>query len=385
MKTKKRRPFLNFIYGLYYGRNARSAFKRREKQISLIDKRLALAVAAFVFALSLLAVCASAVMGSLAEKRILFTIIAAVSALVMLAYIYTLKKGMKLPISVHYGYYAVVLTAVLLGSVIRGYEIKTLFCMLMILFPMFTMDKPGRTNLVFMAFLGAFLFVVHQLEPEDMEKTMLTALAAFAAGCFISRYQVHSRLNDMIYKAHIERERDTDGLTRLYTRTAAVRDISAFLRGSSERAGECALFLIDIDNFKNVNDTLGHDSGDKLLVDISDTLRGLLRRSDYVSRLGGDEFIIFLADLPSHEWVNAKAAAVNAALCKTVVSGKKRVMVSASIGIAFAEGNASSYESLYRSADKAMYVSKQAGGNSFTVYSDRLFEWTTKIEQPNIR
>lgn len=389
MQKRKEKMPEKLTNSFYFGRNARAAFSRREKQIGVIDKKLACAVSAFVLCVALFSAAVSFFLTEFAQKRWMFFIMSAISATAFLYYTLALKHGKRAPVAVHYLYYSAVLVAILLCGYFSNFDIKTTYCMLTVLFSMFIIDKPGRINLVFLAYTAAFLLYAHLsagLSNEDVfALESMSGLTAFAAACFVSRHNVRTRLRDMAYKAHIEKERDTDGLTRLHTRAAAVRDISAFLLSNNQGDGECALFLIDIDNFKNVNDTLGHDNGDKLLVDISATLRSLLRRSDYVSRLGGDEFIIFLTDLPSHEWVNAKAAAINSALCKAVVTGKERVNVSASIGIAFADGKTSSYEALYRNADAAMYRAKQSGGNSFTVYSKALASQTRRQEHASVR
>ncbi len=360
--------FKKIIWMFYYGAGQRAPFKKRQRQIEQIDNKLGLALSAFIFFGCIAACLGSAVFPTLVPKRWLLLGTAVLSMLSIASYTVLLRQRIRMPIALRYLYFASVLGIVLASGMHWKYPVEAFYYLLLVFFSMFIMDKPGRINLVFFVFTAAFLLCRLLAAPEQAEETCINCLAAYAASCFISRYAVRARLDEMANKAHIEWERDTDGLTKLFTRRAAVRDISAYLQSGLNRGALSALLLIDVDNFKSVNDTLGHESGDTLLVELSATLRSLLRRSDYVSRLGGDEFIVFLTELPDRDWVNAKAAAINAALRKTVKLGRKSVRVSASVGIAFADNHASTYETLYRNADQAMYAAKQAGGDRFAVY-----------------
>ncbi len=143
----------------------------------------------------------------------------------------------------------------------------------------------------------------------------------------------------------------------------------------SERNGhEGALMFIDLDNFKTVNDTLGHDHGDLLLQQVAQRLAGCLREGDTVARPGGDEFIVVLTpDLSeaTHEaaaQVSAAAAKILAALTRPYQVAGREYQGGASIGIALFSGHAASMDELLRRADQAMYQAKSAGRNTWRFF-----------------
>ena len=141
--------------------------------------------------------------------------------------------------------------------------------------------------------------------------------------------------------------------TRLYQRVArATTSVRAF-------GGLAALLLIDLDRFKEVNDTLGHDHGDLLLRDVAERLAGTLRRGDTLARLGGDEFAVLLADLPDRAAAAELAGRLLAALERPFVVRGVTVQLEASVGIALCPDHGSDVGTLVQRADVAMYDAKR--------------------------
>lgn len=131
-----------------------------------------------------------------------------------------------------------------------------------------------------------------------------------------------------------------------------------------------AVLFIDLDHFKNVNDSLGHDIGDNLLIEISKRLSHCVRKSDTVARLGGDEFVIILTDLgPDGDDSANVAQSIIDTLQRPLQLAGNSLQITASIGIAIFPVDASSYEDLLRYADQAMYASKRKGRNSYCYFS----------------
>lgn len=127
--------------------------------------------------------------------------------------------------------------------------------------------------------------------------------------------------------------------------------------------------LIDVDNFKTVNDTFGHECGDQVLVDIYASIKGSIRNADLVCRLGGDEFIVYLADLPSREVACRKAEQICNAAQKDF---EQNVQISMSIGVAICPEDGNTFTELYRKADKALYTIKRDSKNNFAVYETEM-------------
>jgi diguanylate cyclase (GGDEF)-like protein len=153
-----------------------------------------------------------------------------------------------------------------------------------------------------------------------------------------------------------------DALTGLPNR-ALLRDrLELTLARVERRARGCGVLFLDLDGFKAVNDSFGHDVGDALLVAVGERLRALVRPSDTVARFGGDEFVVLCDDLLGPEEATKVADRIVTALADPLeVDGKEHV-VGVSIGVALADGREEGADALIRRADEAMYAVKQDGG-----------------------
>lgn len=152
-----------------------------------------------------------------------------------------------------------------------------------------------------------------------------------------------------------------DGLTGVLNRTATERYIRAILE-ESEETDLHAFFLIDIDNFKNVNDTLGHQEGDKLLIAFAEGMQESIRERDILGRLGGDEFIIFLKSVRRKADIKKRAEQLHERF-NEICSAYSELNVSASIGISTFPKSDRTFDGLYEKSDRALYEAKGRGKN----------------------
>ena len=159
---------------------------------------------------------------------------------------------------------------------------------------------------------------------------------------------------------------ETDALTGLYNRRAAENHITRQMQEDG-RNPDCVrpLISIDLDKFKQVNDTYGHLEGDALLVAVADTLRTSVRSSDIVGRIGGDEFVVYLSNVTDRQNALAVAEKLCQVICGLSTMKEEWSNISASIGISFADHPDIKMEELYISADKAMYSAKENGRNQY--------------------
>ena len=132
-----------------------------------------------------------------------------------------------------------------------------------------------------------------------------------------------------------------------------------------------AVLFLDLDNFKMINDSLGHLMGDELLVAVAEVLVGCLRSGDTAARLGGDEFAVLIEDADNHDAVIRLADRILAALRKPILVGTQSVLVTASIGITFGVSD-SDGEQLLSNADLAMYMAKNQGKNRYEEFQDQM-------------
>jgi len=128
------------------------------------------------------------------------------------------------------------------------------------------------------------------------------------------------------------------------------------------------VLLLDLDGFKEVNDSLGHDAGDRLLIAISQRLRACLRPADSIARLGGDEFTILLEEITSLSEATRVAVRIEDALRTPFELDGHEVKVTTSIGIALHSGGEIDADELVRNADSAMYMAKRAGKARYEIH-----------------
>lgn len=182
----------------------------------------------------------------------------------------------------------------------------------------------------------------------------------------ISRYKEAEEL--LRHKAY------HDALTDLPNRLLFNDRLNAALQQARRYERSVALLLVDLDKFKDVNDTYGHAAGDELLVQVSGRLRGCMRDSDTVARLGGDEFAILLPQAASVEEAADVARRVIALLGAPFHLGMGVVEISGSVGIAMYPLHAGSLDELMRRCDSAMYAAKLSGRNGYRVFDDSLVQ-----------
>lgn len=171
-----------------------------------------------------------------------------------------------------------------------------------------------------------------------------------------------------------------DALTKLYNRYGMETWITQRLK-EKDADDQSAMLVLDVDNFKYVNDTFGHMLGDALLVDIADMIRTLFPDDFFCSRIGGDEYQIFALNI-SKDIICAKAET----LCKKIKEKYEKehqdYNISISIGIAFSEENkGQDYAELYKMADLALYQAKEKGKNGYMLYGDNMTKKPTQINQ----
>ncbi|PCH93927.1 MAG: GGDEF-domain containing protein [Gammaproteobacteria bacterium] len=163
-----------------------------------------------------------------------------------------------------------------------------------------------------------------------------------------------------------------DHLTDLPNRSLLLERIKHAMESSQRQKSSIALFYIDLDRFKQVNDSLGHDFGDLLLVEVGRRLSALLRVDDTVARIGGDEFVVLLESFRSASHLGKIAQKIIAAVEQPVLLQDNEVSIGASMGIALYPDDAGDSSALLRHADVAMYHAKQLGRNTFQFFTPRM-------------
>jgi diguanylate cyclase (GGDEF)-like protein len=193
--------------------------------------------------------------------------------------------------------------------------------------------------------------------------TLYLLLGIGLAVLFVALFRIVSSASSLLRHQALH-----DGLTDLPNRTFLYKRLRKTIATVQRGGPTAALLLIDLDRFKEVNDTLGHDHGDELLVEVAGRLRTALRRHDTLARLGGDEFAVLLRDLPDRASVAELAGRLQDALRRPFALRGVAVELEASIGAALCPDHGTDVHTLVQRADVAMYEAKR-GQSGISVYS----------------
>ena len=160
-----------------------------------------------------------------------------------------------------------------------------------------------------------------------------------------------------------------DHLTSLANRSLLHQRLELLIQESSEDTKKFAILFLDLDRFKEINDSLGHDIGDELLVHIAKLLLLATRKTDTVARIGGDEFIILLDDVGNEKTITPIAQKILTTLDQSLKIKEYDLHVTTSIGISIYPDHGSDFNALLKSADIALYEAKATGRNNFKIFS----------------
>jgi diguanylate cyclase (GGDEF)-like protein/PAS domain S-box-containing protein len=174
------------------------------------------------------------------------------------------------------------------------------------------------------------------------------------------------------YERRLQHLAHHDPLTGLANRTLLQERLQLAIDAALRHGKLGALAFLDLDNFKHINDTFGHEAGDEVLRSIAERLRRSLRDDDTVARVGGDEFVLLMNEQPSIRHVTELVERVRQAVCTPIQAGGKELIAGVSIGVALFPDNGVVAEQIMRAADAAMYHAKTLGKNNYQFFSPEL-------------
>jgi len=208
---------------------------------------------------------------------------------------------------------------------------------------------------------------------RNMLFTMAGIIGAFLLGVIVVIIFNKAKYN--MENEDLQNKADTDQLTDLYNKMATERLIKEYLEGEG-RDKVSMLFVLDVDNFKKINDTMGHAFGDEVLQSLGHQIRAWFRVNDIVGRIGGDEFMVFIKDIKDEAVIRREGSRIMQFFEGFTVGDYTKYSPTASVGGAVYPNDATDFESLYKAADKAVYKSKKGGKNRVSLYGD-----LDKVEQ----
>lgn len=214
-------------------------------------------------------------------------------------------------------------------------------------------------------------FAVYHNVPATPSEDELMHIQQFAhiASIAIER----ERANQVIW-----RQANYDVLTGLPNRNLMEEHLRHAIKNANRSHTKVAVMLLDLDNFKDINDTLGHDFGDKLLIECGRKIKSCIRQNDTVARLGGDEFVLIFSDVISEHELNRIIQCLLTSISSPHIIDQERIHTSVSIGITIYPDDAHDATSILKNADQAMYGAKALGKNSYFFYTKRLHDEARK-------
>ena len=208
----------------------------------------------------------------------------------------------------------------------------------------------------------------------DMESILIRILVAMVA-FFIAILAIHfaNKAVNIKHNQTLQEKAETDLLTGLLNKISTEQKVNDYLEEAKNKDQSAILYLIDIDNFKKVNDTMGHAFGDELLAGLGLGLSTLFRATDIVGRIGGDEFLVLMRNInPDEETKRREADKLLAFFRDFKVGEYVQYRCTASIGGAVFSQDGGNFDELYKAADNAMYESKRHGKNRVAYYGEKL-------------
>jgi len=165
-----------------------------------------------------------------------------------------------------------------------------------------------------------------------------------------------------------------DALTGLVNRQLLKEELEQEIRNIHRHGGHLAVMYLDLDDFKRINDSMGHEAGDRVLKSIAQRIKRVVSENDIVARLGGDEFAVLLLDLESHNDAMNIAEKITEEVAQPITLDQREALVSASVGITVFPEDSQNAEALMRNADLALYSSKKAGKNRYEFFNSKMQE-----------
>ena len=267
----------------------------------------------------------------------------------------------------------VIAATIIMGTMVNPDTKAFTFLIVLLAFPLFLLDRPRNLIIYIVSVTACFIamdcrFKSGILLRHDILHCLITFLFSLCAILFV----MEDRIENVEKSLTFLKDSEHDPLTGIYNRRGGEEKIKEYI--GEKMPG--TFIILDIDDFKHVNDTYGHAMGDEVLSAVSMTLSSSFRSSDIVMRMGGDEFIVYAPGLVNYFFIDGKLTQINARMREiTCASGRDNITVS--MGAVINDGTYPTYEALFNEADTLLYEMKQHGKNGFRL-QDRTYEEVLK-------
>lgn len=239
-----------------------------------------------------------------------------------------------------------------------------MYLILLVLLPALILDRPW--HLIAMILLSSIFALSRNATIVDESVRQLNIVRIISVtflSCVFTAHYSHSRIKAFHMRHSTQEVAEHDPLTGIYNRAGGIQ----LIRSSIDRQESGTFLIIDIDDFKLVNDRYGHQKGDEVLKQVAAILQSSFKKNDIVMRMGGDEFIIYAIGMVDYEVSRKRLEVLNQAIHTIVVDEKDGHYVTVSIGGAINDGSYPTYDSLYKASDQYLYQTKAKGKDGYSL------------------
>ncbi len=246
-------------------------------------------------------------------------------------------------------------------------EPAVFFIVLLLISAMFMIDKPYFMAIELCAASSVFLIWMYNVKPYEVWRMDCVNVIIYTIlGIFLNIIENSIRIKEFILSKKLRIQKDTDELTGINNKSGLTRKINKFIENGQSDKG--ILFLMDVDKFKSINDTHGHDSGDSVIEQLGKFLGSKFSKDEIVGRFGGDEFVVFFKNTDDLNEACRIANEIITGAAENVEHPAKDQKVSVSVGIAIYTGQERDYKEVFKKADIALYRSKADPDKRYCVY-----------------
>ena len=243
----------------------------------------------------------------------------------------------------------------------------TTFIAFLLITPMFMIDKPFFMTIELCAVSTILLIWMYFVKAYDVWMVDLINVIIFTiVGIFLNIIANSIRIREFVLRREINIQKDVDEMTGLMNKSALTREINEFL--ADPLSDEGIMFMLDIDRFKSINDTYGHDVGDRVIAQLGHFISKKFVNGEITGRFGGDEFIIFIKDTENLDAVHNISKEIVEGASQNIILPDDRIKVSVSIGISIYRGQEKNYSEIFKKTDIALYNAKADPNQRYYIY-----------------
>ena len=309
----------------------------------------------------------SSLFNDLLESNKLFYLVALIYSVITSGLFFILKKDSLIAQLIIYLSISLMFVFACLITQNKPEIPATTFIVLLLIAPMFMIDKPFFMTFELAVASAVFLVWMYYVKPYDIwQMDMINVVIFTIAGIILNIIANSIRIKEFVLTRKLNIQKDTDELTGLKNKGAMTREINNYL--AAGQSGKGIMFLMDVDHFKSINDTLGHDVGDDVIVQLGHLLGSKFDNNELAGRFGGDEFVVFIKDANDPEVARNAAAAIVREAYDSITLPDKDWRVSISIGVVIYNGLEKDYSEIFKKADIALYRSKADKVNRYCFY-----------------